>query len=529
MNPKIESALRALPFAALMALVAYLFKIKNSVAAALVRRDKAEAESEKLRGELATTRADLEVAQRMATELQSEVDTARKERDAAMTRAGFKATCAREAAAEAAVLRRAFYCAVVAGLREGSPDDALAPFEKYEDSQGLALLKELGGHRQRAEKLARACKRAADWIDGMAFVNEGLDGDAEGKNAEARALAAKLRALASDTGETPPAQGERLDVVSAVIVVDGYLLLAKRLPTAAFPDLYETPGGKVEKGETARTALAREIKEELGVDCEVGEVLWTVPADPPVVSRPLQITFFRVSIKGGVPQALAAEALLWASREEVLSLPMLPGNSAMRAELAALCEPARISPEAVREAAAEVARETATAAEDFTGASLANDAIPTLADAQREGRVLTIPVGDMKEFMSRLPATWRVASDDDSNLEAWDIRYAHPLGAADYLVWGDSDRAKDFIKAKLAVRARIGKYHRVGRPLAAVRAALGALVSTSDVMPASSAGEDPNACLVRPMTESASIWLQNQAADGVSVTHKGRPLGSEGT
>lgn len=351
MNPKIEAALRSLPLALLIALGTYLWKIKNTLAAALVSRDEAIKEAEGLRASLAQ-------ANRAAVELQWEVDRARKERDAAEVRA-------RDSALEAAALRRAYRCAIVAGLREGSPDDALVPFEKYEGSHGLAILKELGTWRTRAGKLAKACERAADYIISAADIivdsPDGDDGDEddEDDDADARRFAEELRALAAGEPESPrraPVDQTRIDVVSAVIVRDGYLLLAKRLPTADFPELWECPGGKVEPGETLPAALAREIREELGVDVLSISQFKRVNSGPPVTKDYLAISFYLVDIGGQIPQPLASASLRWATREDVLSLPMLPGNSALRPELSALCAPACLSVDAVRAAGAEVAR-----------------------------------------------------------------------------------------------------------------------------------------------------------------------------
>ncbi len=52
-------------------------------------------------------------------------------------------------------------------------------------------------------------------------------------------------------------------VVGAVIVRDGLILAARRTRPADLAGQWEFPGGKVERGEDASTALIREIREEL--------------------------------------------------------------------------------------------------------------------------------------------------------------------------------------------------------------------------------------------------------------------------
>ncbi|MEI8094447.1 MAG: cysteine synthase CysM [Spirochaetales bacterium] len=64
-----------------------------------------------------------------------------------------------------------------------------------------------------------------------------------------------------------------IHVVCALLEDDGKLLLARRSPGQALAGLWEFPGGKVEEGESPRDALARELREELGTEVNLGESL----------------------------------------------------------------------------------------------------------------------------------------------------------------------------------------------------------------------------------------------------------------
>lgn len=68
--------------------------------------------------------------------------------------------------------------------------------------------------------------------------------------------------------------------LQAAIVRDGCLLLVQcTLPGE--PPFWVLPGGGREAGESDGEAVAREVREELGVAVEVGAVLVDTPADPP--------------------------------------------------------------------------------------------------------------------------------------------------------------------------------------------------------------------------------------------------------
>ncbi|HLL00131.1 MAG TPA: (deoxy)nucleoside triphosphate pyrophosphohydrolase [Myxococcaceae bacterium] len=64
----------------------------------------------------------------------------------------------------------------------------------------------------------------------------------------------------------------QIRVVGAMLVNDeGCYLITQRPPKASLPLLWEFPGGRVEEGEGDAQALAREIREEMGVDVTVLE------------------------------------------------------------------------------------------------------------------------------------------------------------------------------------------------------------------------------------------------------------------
>ena len=66
------------------------------------------------------------------------------------------------------------------------------------------------------------------------------------------------------------ATAPHLRVVAAVIAREDRYLITQRRPQAVLAGLWEFPGGKVEEGETDAHALAREVRERVGVEVTVG-------------------------------------------------------------------------------------------------------------------------------------------------------------------------------------------------------------------------------------------------------------------
>ncbi len=67
-----------------------------------------------------------------------------------------------------------------------------------------------------------------------------------------------------------------LHVTAGIIFNKGRLLIGKRRNEGNLPGLWELPGGKCDPGETPQESLARELKEELGVEATIGGLYTTV-------------------------------------------------------------------------------------------------------------------------------------------------------------------------------------------------------------------------------------------------------------
>ena len=65
-------------------------------------------------------------------------------------------------------------------------------------------------------------------------------------------------------------------VVAALIVRDGKLLICQRTKDQPMALKWEFPGGKIEPGEEQVAALRRELDEELGISATIGEKVTSV-------------------------------------------------------------------------------------------------------------------------------------------------------------------------------------------------------------------------------------------------------------
>jgi 8-oxo-dGTP diphosphatase len=120
-------------------------------------------------------------------------------------------------------------------------------------------------------------------------------------------------------------------IVAAVIITDGRVLACERSAPPEVAGRWEFPGGKVEPGESDEAALARECAEELGVRIEVGP---RVGPDVPLAHGRAVLRVFAVRLLGGdVPRALEHADMRWLTAGELHSVPWLPADKPIVAEL----------------------------------------------------------------------------------------------------------------------------------------------------------------------------------------------------
>jgi len=121
--------------------------------------------------------------------------------------------------------------------------------------------------------------------------------------------------------------GHRRQVTAAVIEKDGKILIAQRRKGRALGGKWEFPGGKIEPGETAEACLKRELKEEFGIESEVGKFI--------IVSKfryclvPIELLAYRVKHLFGEFKVNEHEEIRWVSPSELKLYDFMPADEAI--------------------------------------------------------------------------------------------------------------------------------------------------------------------------------------------------------
>lgn len=104
----------------------------------------------------------------------------------------------------------------------------------------------------------------------------------------------------------------------------GRVLLAQRPPHKHLGGMWEFPGGRIEAGEDARAALARELHEELGIDMDACEPLIHVRHAYP--EKTVSLWFYRVSKWRGEPHGREGQPIRWLAPVQINASEIPPAD-----------------------------------------------------------------------------------------------------------------------------------------------------------------------------------------------------------
>jgi 8-oxo-dGTP diphosphatase len=114
-------------------------------------------------------------------------------------------------------------------------------------------------------------------------------------------------------------------VAAAVIHRDGQILVGQRRKDSRHPYKWEFPGGKVEHGESPQEGLARELREELQIEADIGTELARYEHDYPG-GNCVHLLFFAVHKFAGQPAAQEFEQICWIDLPSLPNLDFLEGD-----------------------------------------------------------------------------------------------------------------------------------------------------------------------------------------------------------
>jgi 8-oxo-dGTP diphosphatase len=129
-------------------------------------------------------------------------------------------------------------------------------------------------------------------------------------------------------------------VAAGVVIEGGRVLLSQRKRGTHLEGAWELPGGKVEPGEDPRATVRRELREELGIDVTVGEIVdvtFHVYADTADETKAVLLLFYEAARTPGSPEprALEVAAVAWAGADSLEPARFPPADVAVLAKIRA--------------------------------------------------------------------------------------------------------------------------------------------------------------------------------------------------
>ncbi len=127
---------------------------------------------------------------------------------------------------------------------------------------------------------------------------------------------------------------KRIEVVAAVIRNEEGQIFATQRGYGDFKDMWEFPGGKMEKDESPAQALVREIREELDTLIDVGELIDTVEFDYPAFH--LTLHCFWCKVISGKLLLKEHEAARWLDPDDLKAVEWLPADYSILEKIVSL-------------------------------------------------------------------------------------------------------------------------------------------------------------------------------------------------
>lgn len=116
-----------------------------------------------------------------------------------------------------------------------------------------------------------------------------------------------------------------MEVSAAVFFYEGKVLLMRRAQGHSAAGGWEYPGGKLELGETGEQCLKRELKEELGIDAVIGDMIAATSYENG--SNVIHLRAFQVVSYTGDISLVDHDMMEWVPTDRLLGHLQLPADA----------------------------------------------------------------------------------------------------------------------------------------------------------------------------------------------------------
>ncbi|MDQ0124245.1 8-oxo-dGTP diphosphatase [Pseudomonas lini] len=120
-------------------------------------------------------------------------------------------------------------------------------------------------------------------------------------------------------------------VAAAVVHLDGKVLITRRAPGEKLAGMWEFPGGKLEHLETPEDCITRELREELGVESNAGEILTTTVYTYP--GGTIELIAIMVSLQSTQFTLQVHDQFEWVVPQDLLRYDLAPADIPIAEEI----------------------------------------------------------------------------------------------------------------------------------------------------------------------------------------------------
>lgn len=118
-----------------------------------------------------------------------------------------------------------------------------------------------------------------------------------------------------------------VDVVIGILKKQKYFLITTRPKGKSFEDFWEFPGGKVEKNESLKQALSRELREELSIQTYQKSFILLDTYKYKIFEKTINLYFFICDRWTGTIRPNENQEFKWVNKKDFCNYNFLPSNN----------------------------------------------------------------------------------------------------------------------------------------------------------------------------------------------------------